>query len=86
MNDSQMHLEKIRTDAADCLLLLSTRAADGKQELFARLAENLNALALDVEEAIATNGEQAARSRRMLAWLLVIVLAAIAGGSILLGE
>jgi hypothetical protein len=59
-----------------------------KRELFARIAEHLNDLALEVEKATATSGadvpyaadhEQAARSRRMLPWLLVFVLAAIAG-------
>jgi hypothetical protein len=95
MKDMQVLLEKIRTDAAECLLL-SNLATDGKRELFARTAEHLNDLALGVEKAIATNGadvayaadhkqaavadhEQAARSRRMLPWLLVIVLAAVAG-------
>jgi len=80
MKDLQMHLEKIRTDAAECRFL-STLAADGKSELLARLAENLNALTLDVEETIATNDERAARSRRMLRWWLAIVLVTIAGAA-----
>jgi hypothetical protein len=116
MEDLQMHLAKIRADAAECHLL-SNLATDGKRELFLRLAEHLNALALEVEKTIATNGvaesaataetpvsvslagsegvelgpkghadvayaadhEQAARSHRMLPWLLVIALVAIAG-------
>jgi BA14K-like protein len=80
MKEWQMHLEKIRIDAAECRFL-STQAAIGKRELLTRLAENLNALALDVEEAMATNGQQATRSRRMRSWLLVVVLAAIAGAA-----
>ena len=76
----QMHLEQIRIDAAECRFL-STQAAIGKRELLTRLAENLNALALDVEEAMATNNQQATRSRRMRSWLLVVVLAVIAGAA-----
>jgi hypothetical protein len=76
----QMHLEQIRIDAAECRFL-STQAAIGKRELLTRLAENLNALALDVEEAMATNNQQATRSRQMSSWLLVVVLAAIAGAA-----
>jgi hypothetical protein len=95
MTDMQKHLEKIRTDAAECRVL-SNLATDGKRELFTRLAEHLNDLALEVEKSIATNGAdvayaadhkqaaatdhaQAARSRWMLPWLLVIVLVTIAG-------
>jgi hypothetical protein len=124
MTDLQKLLQKIRTDAAECHLL-SNLATDGKQEVFVRVAGHLNALALEVEKTIATNGaegltgatspahiepgfqnrvdhvadgsdldqaattdhEQAgaanhvetARSRRMLPWLLVIALAALAG-------
>jgi cell division protein FtsB len=95
MKDMQVHLDKIRSDAAECLLL-SQLATDGKREVFVRLAEHLNGLALEVEkttaasgadvpyaadheQAAATDHEQAPPSPRMLPWLLVIVLAAIAG-------
>jgi len=93
MKDVQIHLERIRTDAAECILL-SSLATDGKRELFARLAEHLNALAMEVEKAIragslnvadATDHKRAAGSRRMFQWLLIIAfvaattLASIAG-------
>jgi len=105
MTDIQAHLNKIRSDAAECILL-STLVTDGKREVFARMAEHLNGLALEVERTIAAIGadaaraadhkeavaadiaatdiaaadhQQAARPRRMLAWLSVIVLGVIAG-------
>src|SRR5258706_14178620 len=54
MKDIQTHLNKIRSDAAECLLL-SNLVTDGKREVFAKTAEHLNALALEVEKTIATN-------------------------------
>jgi BA14K-like protein len=109
MKEIQTHLDKIRSDAAECLLL-STLVADGKREVFAKTAEHLNALALEVEKTIATNNAdrgtrdecehvaragdpeaavatdiaaahhpQAARSRRMLPWVLVFGLGSIIG-------
>jgi hypothetical protein len=103
MEDIHAHLEKIRSDAAECILL-SALVPDGKREVFARTAEHLNALASAVEKTIATNGadvvraakgveaiatdiaaapsqQQAARPRRMLPWLLVIVLGVVIGGA-----
>ena len=55
MKDIQAHLEKIRSDAAECALL-GNLVTDGKREVFARVAEHLNALALAVEKTIATAG------------------------------
>jgi hypothetical protein len=54
MKDIQAHLDKIRSDAAECLLV-STLVGDGKREVFAKTAQHLNALALEVEKTIATN-------------------------------
>jgi BA14K-like protein len=54
MKDIKTHLDKIRSDAAECLLL-SNLVADGKREVFAKTAEHLNALASEVEKTIATN-------------------------------
>ena len=54
MKDIQTHLDKIRSDAAECLFL-SNLVTDGKREVFARAAEHLNALASEVERTIATN-------------------------------
>ncbi len=104
MTDIQAHLDKIRSDAAECILL-SSLATDGKREVFARTAEHLNALASEIEKTIATStadkgtrGESVhvarpadheeavaadiavahqqpvARQRRILPWLLVVVL------------
>ena len=61
MKDIQTHLDKIRSDAAECLLL-SNLFTDGKGEVFARTAEHLNALALEVGKTIATNGADTARA------------------------
>jgi pyruvate/2-oxoglutarate dehydrogenase complex dihydrolipoamide acyltransferase (E2) component len=77
MKSLRMQLEKIRTDAAECLYL----AADGKPELFATLHESLNALVLQVEETIATSDERAARFRQMLLWGLGIVLVTVVGAA-----
>lgn len=122
MNNLQAHLAKIRTDAAECLLL-STLATDKKGQMFAKMAEHLNGLALELEKTIAASGshatqaelhrtssssatvdhEEAAaievatavdaagtdpealrpqpvtRSRRLIPWLLLVVVAAVAG-------
>ena len=53
MKDLQAHLDKIRSDAAECLLL-SSLATDGKREVFTRMAEHLNGLAFELEKTIAT--------------------------------
>ena len=53
MKDIQTHLNKIRSDAAECLVL-GTLAPDGKQAMFTRIAEHLNALAMDLEKTMAT--------------------------------
>jgi hypothetical protein len=106
-------LEKIRSDAAECLLL-SNLANGDKREMFAKTAEHLNSLVFEVENTMAINGargasagqhptavindlttapdqvaatagvvptdhHQAARSYRILPWLLIIVAAPIAG-------
>ena len=58
MKDIHAHLKKIRSDAAECLVL-SGIAPDGKGTMFTRIAEHLNALALDIEKsatAIDSNG------------------------------
>jgi hypothetical protein len=112
MKEIKTHLDKIRSDAAECLLL-SNLVTDGKREVFAKTAEHLNALASEVEKTIATNSadegkrresehmaraggreeavatdiaaahhQQAARPRRTLPWLLVVVLGGIIGAFI----
>jgi hypothetical protein len=53
MQDMQTHLEKLRTDAAECALIRDLATDTRKRELFTRLAEHLSTLASEVEAAIA---------------------------------
>ena len=52
MTSLRTHLDKIRSDAGECMLL-SKLAPDGKGEMFAKTAEHLNALAFELEKTIA---------------------------------
>ncbi len=54
MQDMKTHLEKLRTDAAECALIRDLATDPQKRLLFTRLAEHLSALATEVEAAIAT--------------------------------
>lgn len=54
MQDMKVHLEKLRTDAAECALIRDLATDPQKRELFTRLAEHLATLAHEVEAAIAT--------------------------------
>ena len=49
------HLEKLRTDAAECALIRDLSTDPIKRELFTRLAEHLATLAREVEAAIAAS-------------------------------
>jgi hypothetical protein len=53
MKDMTAHLEKLRIDAEDCVLISKLATDMQKRELFARLAEHLSLLASEVERAIA---------------------------------
>jgi hypothetical protein len=53
MQDMMAHLEKLRTDAAECALIRDLATDPQKRALFTRLAEHLGALASEVEAAIA---------------------------------
>jgi hypothetical protein len=53
MQDMRVHLEKLRTDAAECALIRDLATDRQKRELFTRLAEHLSALASEVEATIA---------------------------------
>ena len=53
--DLQLYLGKIRSDAAECLVLGSI-AGDGKREVFLRTAEHLNGLASELEKSISKVG------------------------------
>ena len=53
MKDMQVHLEKLRTDAAECGLIRDLAADPTKRELFTRLAVHSETLAIEVERAMA---------------------------------
>ena len=53
MQDMMAHLEKLRTDAAECALIRDLATDPTKRELFTRLAEHLGRLANEVEAAVA---------------------------------
>jgi predicted anti-sigma-YlaC factor YlaD len=52
MKDMRRRLERLRDDAADCAVIAGLAETKEKRELFARLAEHLNMLADQVEQAI----------------------------------
>jgi hypothetical protein len=62
MQDMKAHLEKLRTDAAECALIRDLATDPVKRELFTRLAEHLSTLAGEVEAAITASlgGEKSA--------------------------
>ena len=53
MQDMKAHLEKLRTDAAECALIRDLASDPEKRALFTRLAEHLGTLASEVDAAIA---------------------------------
>jgi len=61
MKDMQAHLARIRSDAAECLLL-STLTTSDKRDMFGKMAEHLNHLALEIEKTMAANGANMARA------------------------
>jgi len=52
MKDYQLHLEKLRRDAAECALVRDLATDPTKREMFDRLARHLNQLADEVERAM----------------------------------
>jgi BA14K-like protein len=54
MKDLQAHARKLRADAAECLVL-SNLVTEERRLLFARIAEHLNSLALEIESEVVTN-------------------------------
>jgi hypothetical protein len=52
VKDYQKHLEKLRTDAAECRLICDLATEPAKRELFDRLALHLTSLADQVELAM----------------------------------
>jgi len=57
MKDFQVHLERLRKQAAECVLICDQATSPEKRELFAKLAVELHALAVEVERVIAANDE-----------------------------
>ena len=54
MTEVRTQLDKIRSDAAECMLL-STLVPEGKGQVFVRAAGHLNELALELEKTGSTN-------------------------------
>lgn len=61
MKDYQAHLEKLRTDAAECRLICDLATDKAKRELFDRLAVHLTNLGDEVEKAMLEAGKQQRR-------------------------
>jgi hypothetical protein len=61
MKDYQTHLEKLRSDAADCRLICDLATDPAKREMFGRLALHLTSLADQVEIAMIEAGKSAKR-------------------------
>ena len=55
MQDIKLYLEKLRSDAEDCLTISETAASDAKREVFKTLAATYQKLAADLEKIIALN-------------------------------
>ena len=52
MRDMQLHLEKLRTETAECEMIARLATDRAKQDLFAKLAEHYKVLASELERAI----------------------------------
>jgi hypothetical protein len=52
MKDMQAHLEKLRTDAAECAMTSDLAMDKEKRELFATLSAHLTVLANEVERVM----------------------------------
>ena len=59
MTDMKAHLDKIRSDAAECILLSSIVPND-KREMFVKIAEHLNNLAFEIDSTMALSGVKVA--------------------------
>ena len=59
MKDMRAHLEKLRTQVAECELIRDLTTDKAKREVFNRLAEHLKVLARELERAIAGGIKQA---------------------------
>ena len=59
MREMRTHLEKLRTQVAECELIRDLTTDKAKRELFNRLAEHLRVLASEVERAISKDSKPA---------------------------
>jgi hypothetical protein len=57
MKDVEAQLDRLRRDAEECALISRLASSHKKKELFARLADHLRALALELERTI-TEGKR----------------------------
>jgi hypothetical protein len=55
MKDMQAHLEKLRTQIAECEMIRDLATNPSKWELFGKLAEHYKVLATEVERAMAAS-------------------------------
>jgi len=53
MKDMQAHLDKLRTQIAECELIRDLATDAKKRELFTRLAEHFKVLAAEIEKTMA---------------------------------
>jgi hypothetical protein len=86
-------LEKLRREAAECLVVSNVATDPEKRQLFARFAEHITGLASAVQNEVAlqpanlvraaesavVDQKRATRSRQMLPWFVVVILLAAAG-------
>jgi hypothetical protein len=54
MRDMQVHLERLRMQAAECEAIRDSATDKTKRELFAKLAQHFEVLAAEVERAMNT--------------------------------
>lgn len=52
MKDMLAHWEKLKADAAECALIRDVTTEKTKRDLYARLTEHFDALALEIERVI----------------------------------
>ena len=64
MKDMQAHLEKLRTQIAECEMIRDLATDHKKRELFARLAEHFKVLAGEIEKTMETTTPDAFLGRK----------------------
>ena len=93
MKDVQTHLEKLRREAAECLVLSNLATDPEKRQLFAMVAEQITGLASAVQkevvvepanvvratETAVTDRKRATGSGQILPWFMIVILIAAVG-------